>query len=113
MVAAIRQAAERHDILAILTGTRAKKGQPPVAGLYADPGGKPWVREWTGTEWSPFLQLHPDDTDPTLRQLAADVVRSGAGGPAAGVNPPRKIEDRSGYRDRSPARNQLTSLLSG
>jgi hypothetical protein len=86
MVAAIRQAAERHDILAILTGARAKKGQPPVAGLYADPGGKPWLREWTGTEWSPFLQLHPDDTDPTLRQLAVDVVRSGAGGPAAGVN---------------------------
>lgn len=33
MVAAIRQAAERHDILAILTGTRAKKASRPWLGF--------------------------------------------------------------------------------
>lgn len=33
---------------------------PPVApGFYPDPGGKAAIREWTGTEWSPFLRDYP------------------------------------------------------
>jgi hypothetical protein len=32
---------------------------PQDAGLYHDPAGEPGVREWTGTQWSPFLQVDP------------------------------------------------------
>src|SRR6516225_5631181 len=33
-------------------------GPPVGAGVYPDPGGA-GIREWTGTEWSPFLRGHP------------------------------------------------------
>jgi hypothetical protein len=63
-LAAIRQAAARHAVPAVLTGTPLKQGQPHRAGLYVDPGGKPGLREWTGTKWSPFLHVDPASSGP-------------------------------------------------
>jgi hypothetical protein len=37
---------------------RSSLGYPLAAGFYPDPGGA-GIREWTGTEWSPFLQGYP------------------------------------------------------
>ena len=56
---AIRQAAARHGVPTVLTGTPVRRGKPGAAGLYADPGGKLGLREWTGTEWSPDLLVDP------------------------------------------------------
>jgi hypothetical protein len=70
---AIRQAAERHAIPAVLTGTLLKSGEPDLAGLYRDPGGKPGLREWTGTEWSPFLKLDPAGSGPEGEKGPANV----------------------------------------
>jgi hypothetical protein len=55
----IRQAARRHEVPAVFTGQQVGSGAPELAGLYLDPGGKPGVREWTGTKWSPFLRVDP------------------------------------------------------
>lgn len=44
---------------------------PIAPGFYPDPGGKAAIREWTGSEWSPFLQGYP-----------------ARHGPAAGSGPP-------------------------
>jgi hypothetical protein len=46
-----------------------KRGEPDAAGLYADPGGKPGLRQWTGTEWSPFLQVDPASRAVGVREL--------------------------------------------
>ena len=54
---AIRNAAERYAVPAVLTGTPASSGPPGEPGLYTDPGGKLGLRQWSGTEWSPFLQV--------------------------------------------------------
>jgi hypothetical protein len=60
MLAVIRRAAAAHSIPAVLTGGRVLDGVPGQdAGLYHDPAGEPGVREWTGTQWSPFLQVDP------------------------------------------------------
>ena len=60
MLAVIRRAAAAHSIPAVLTGGRILDGVPGQdAGLYHDPAGEPGVREWTGTQWSPFLQVDP------------------------------------------------------
>jgi hypothetical protein len=56
-LAAIRQAAARHKVPVVLTSTGVRQGPADQAGLYVDPGGKPALREWTGTQWSPFLQV--------------------------------------------------------
>ena len=59
MLTDIRQAAERYDLPAELTGS--VPAEPPgVAGLYTDPGGQEGVRYWGGGEWSPLL---PADLD--------------------------------------------------
>ena len=59
-LALIRRAAAAHSIPAVLTGGRVHGGLPGKdAGLYYDPAGEPGLREWTGTEWSPFLQVDP------------------------------------------------------
>ena len=65
-LAAIRQAAERHAVPAVLTGTTdaVHRGEPDAAGLYPDPGGKPALRQWTGAGWSPFLQADPASSGP-------------------------------------------------
>jgi hypothetical protein len=63
-LAAVREAAARHAVPALLTGTPVREGEPDTAGLYADPGGKLGLREWTGTEWSPFLRVDPDSSGP-------------------------------------------------
>jgi hypothetical protein len=64
-LAAIRQAAGRHMIPAVLTGTPAWASQKPVSvGLHVDPGGKLGLRQWTGTEWSPFLEMDPGSSGP-------------------------------------------------
>lgn len=40
-------------------------GHVPIApGFYPDPGGKAAIREWTGTEWSPFLRDCPAGRGP-------------------------------------------------
>jgi hypothetical protein len=65
LLALIRQAAAAHSIPAVLTGGEVHAGLPGddtgrgKAGLYYDPAGEPGLREWTGTEWSPFLQVDP------------------------------------------------------
>jgi hypothetical protein len=60
MLALIRHAAAAHSIPAVLTGGKVHDGLPGKnAGLYYDPAGEPGLREWTGTEWSPFLQVDP------------------------------------------------------
>jgi len=58
-LAAIRQAAARHAVPVVLTGTPARRGRPRKAWLHVDPGGKLGLREWTGTEWSPDLWVDP------------------------------------------------------
>jgi hypothetical protein len=65
-LAAIRQAAERHAVPAVLTGTTdaVHRGEPDAAGLYPDPGGKPALRQWTGTGWAPFLRVDPASSGP-------------------------------------------------
>jgi hypothetical protein len=65
---AIRQAAERHGVPAVFTGNQVESGAPDIAGLYRDPGGKPGLREWTGTEWSPSLHVAPASSDPAGEQ---------------------------------------------
>jgi hypothetical protein len=60
ILALIRRAAAAHSIPAVLTGGRVHDGLPGKdAGLYYDPAGEPGLREWTGTEWSSFLQVDP------------------------------------------------------
>jgi hypothetical protein len=65
LLALIRRAAAAHSIPAVLTGGKVCDGLPgdndwnSGAGLYYDPAGEPGLREWTGTEWSPFLQVDP------------------------------------------------------
>ena len=58
-------------------------GPPVGAGVYPDPGGA-GIREWTGTEWSPFLRGHPVghgsadgwDPAPTWSPLPPDVQQA-------------------------------------
>jgi hypothetical protein len=57
-LAAVRQAAARHKV-PVIASAGVRQGPPDQAGLYVDPGGKPALREWTGTQWSPFLQVDP------------------------------------------------------
>jgi hypothetical protein len=65
LVALIWRAAAAHSVPAVLTGGEVHAGLPGDdvgrgnAGLYCDPAGEPGLREWTGTEWSPFLQVDP------------------------------------------------------
>jgi hypothetical protein len=60
LLALIRHAAAAYSIPAVLTGGKVHDGMPGKdAGLYYDPAGEPGLREWTGTEWSPFLQVDP------------------------------------------------------
>jgi hypothetical protein len=60
LLAMIRRAAAAHSVPAVLTGGQVHAGLPDTnAGLYYDPAGEPGLREWTGTEWSPFLQVDP------------------------------------------------------
>jgi hypothetical protein len=60
LLALIRRAAAAHSIPAVLTGGQVGDGLPgKKPGLYFDPAGEPGLREWTGTEWSPFLQADP------------------------------------------------------
>jgi hypothetical protein len=56
-ILAVRQAARHHAIPAVLTGRPVAVKPDPAdkPGLYPDPGGEPGLREWTGTEWLPFL----------------------------------------------------------
>jgi hypothetical protein len=63
-LAGIRQAARRHTVSAGLAGRPVREGEPDLAALYADPGGKPGLRQWTGTEWSPFLEVDPVGSGP-------------------------------------------------
>jgi hypothetical protein len=49
---------------------------PITPGLYADPGGA-GIREWTGTEWSPYLHSGgPGIAEPTWSPLPPDVQRA-------------------------------------
>jgi hypothetical protein len=57
-LAAIRQAAERYQIPAELTGTVMRRG------LYADPGGHAGSRYWDGREWSPLLPADHERGEP-------------------------------------------------
>jgi hypothetical protein len=58
LLAAIRSTAAAHSIPAVLTGGLVSAYLPSrSAGLYFDPAGEPGLREWTGTEWSPFIQV--------------------------------------------------------
>ena len=60
LLAAIRSTAAAHSIPAVLTGASVLADLPDKKpGLYADPAGEQGLREWTGTEWSPFLQVDP------------------------------------------------------
>jgi len=65
---AIRRAARRHAVPAVLTGRPVERFPTatamPKAGLYPDPGGEPGLREWDGTEWSPVLHTDPPGADP-------------------------------------------------
>ena len=83
-LAAIRQAAERHAILAELTGTAANRGSlasPANPGCYADPGGQPGLRGWdNSTTWSPFfLRTDPASAKADSRKALAEVWSSLAG----------------------------------
>jgi hypothetical protein len=68
MLALIRRAAAAHSVPAVLaTGAQVFDDDDlpgKHAGLYFDPGGEPGVREWTGTEWSPFLRVVPGAAGP-------------------------------------------------
>ena len=61
---AIGRAAERYAIPTVLTGTPASSGPPAEPGLYCDPGGKLGLRQWSGAEWSPFLQVDRASSGP-------------------------------------------------
>jgi hypothetical protein len=63
-LAAIRQAAERYQIPAELTGTAMRRGSPRRHGLYADPGGQAGARYWDGREWSPLLPADLESGEP-------------------------------------------------
>jgi len=82
-LAAIREAAARHKVPVVPASTGVRQGPPDQAGLYIDPGGKPALREWTGTQWSPFLQVDPGGT-------AADEDR----GPATVWSPLRESDQQ-------------------
>ena len=78
----IRHAARRYGIPALLTGmviTTGKRGDggtyPGGPGLYRDPGGEPGLREWTGAEWSPFLQGWEGGALPAWSPLPARALR--------------------------------------
>lgn len=61
-LAAIRQVAAHYQIPAEVTGIpRTREGWPATGkpGLHPDPGGKPGLRRWDGSHWSPFLQADP------------------------------------------------------
>jgi Protein of unknown function (DUF2510) len=55
VVAAVREAAQPHGILADLAGSPMKDGRPQRDLFYADPGGQAGVRYWDGRQWSPLL----------------------------------------------------------
>ena len=56
VIAAVREAAQPHEIPADLTGIAVKSGaRPAVRGLYHDPGGQDGLRYWDGRRWSPLL----------------------------------------------------------
>jgi hypothetical protein len=67
--AKVSQAARQHAIPAVLTGRPARDWTSPTSsdpdhwavkpGRYVDPGGELGIREWTGTEWLPELQVDP------------------------------------------------------
>jgi hypothetical protein len=60
LLALIRRAAAARSIPAVLTGGHVRDGLPGKdPGIYFDPAGEPGLREWTRTEWSPFLQADP------------------------------------------------------
>jgi hypothetical protein len=64
LLALVRGAAAAHSVPAVLTGAKVHDGLPDAdAGLYYDPAGEPGLREWTGTEWSPFLQVDPEASE--------------------------------------------------
>jgi len=97
---AIRQAAERHAIPAVLTGTRARSGTPIDPGFYPDSGGKLGLREWSGTEWSPFLQVDPASSGP-----------SGEKGPARVWSPlPKTVQQEQWDDAASRARRERIFL---
>jgi hypothetical protein len=70
---AIRQAAERHGVPAVFTGKESALDAPMPAGLYHDPGGKPGLRDWTGTAWSPYLHVDPASGEPAGEDGTAKV----------------------------------------
>jgi hypothetical protein len=72
-LSAIRQAAERHAVPAVFTGKESALDAPMPAGLYHDPGGKPGLRDWTGTAWSPYLHVDPASGEPAGEDGTAKV----------------------------------------
>ena len=72
-LAGIRQAAGRHAVPVVLTSGPVAEGEPDAAGLYPDPGGEPGLRQWTGTEWSPFLEVDPASSGPEGEKGSARV----------------------------------------
>ena len=101
---AVRHAAERYAVPAVLTGTPASSGPPIGPGLYTDPGGKLGLRQWSGTEWSPFLQVDPASSGP-----------GGGKGPAQVWSPlPQAVQQVQWIDAASRARREriiLTRLL--
>jgi hypothetical protein len=80
-MATIEQAAERYSVPAELTGTaRARDGLPASPGLHPNLGGKPGMRHWDGSEWSPLLQAGP-------ARGGAGWGKPGSGGAEAGKPP--------------------------
>ena len=55
VVAAVKEASQRHGIPADLAGVPMKNRGPHQRGLYEDPGGQAGVRYWDGAQWSPLL----------------------------------------------------------
>ena len=99
-LAAIRQAAARHAVPAVLTGRPAHRGQPgPSAGLYVDPGGKLGLREWFGTEWSPYLQVD-----------SATIGHDAGSGPAT-VRSPVSGREQQRQWDRVASRAKWAQIL--
>ena len=97
---AIRHAAERYAVPAVLTGTPASSGLPSGPGLYTDPGGKLGLRQWSGTEWSPFLQVDPASSGP-----------GGGKGPARVWSPlPKAVQQVQWIDAASRARRERTSF---